>query len=85
MVEVIKKKRGRKPKNYCNTKLESLESINENINTDEEKIMDAFTAGTYDKVVLVYNQFKNAAVQITQMEQYLPVVAVKKSNKKEQD
>lgn len=45
--------------------------------------MDAFAAGTYDKVVLVYNQFKNAAVQITQMEQYLPVVAVKKSNKKE--
>jgi F-type H+-transporting ATPase subunit gamma len=48
-----------------------------------QKIMDAFAAGTYDKVVLVYNQFKNAAVQITQMEQYLPVVAVKKSNKKE--
>lgn len=54
-----------------------------NISPVAEKIMDAFTAGTYDKVVLVYNQFKNAAVQITQMEQYLPVVAVKKSNKKE--
>lgn len=54
-----------------------------NISPVAEKIMDAFAAGTYDKVVLVYNQFKNAAVQITQMEQYLPVVAVKKSNKKD--
>ena len=31
-----------------------------------QHIMDAFAAGTYDKVILVYNQFKNAAVQITQ-------------------
>ena len=37
-------------------------------------IMKAFAEGTYDKVVLVYNQFKNAAVQVTQAEQFLPVV-----------
>ncbi len=47
-----------------------------------QQIMDAFTAGTYDKVVLVYNQFKNAAVQITQVEQFLPVVPTKAEGKK---
>ncbi|MGL4598764.1 MAG: ATP synthase F1 subunit gamma [Bacteroidia bacterium] len=39
-----------------------------------ERIMKAFADGQYDKVVLVYNQFKNAAVQLTTVEQFLPVV-----------
>lgn len=39
-----------------------------------ERIMQSFADGTYDKIYLVYNQFKNAAVQITQCEQFLPVV-----------
>lgn len=38
-----------------------------------QKIMDAYTAGTYDKVVLVYNQFVNAATQVVQSEQFLPI------------
>lgn len=38
------------------------------------EIMNAFEEGAYDKVVLVYNQFKNAAVQILQTEQFLPVM-----------
>jgi F-type H+-transporting ATPase subunit gamma len=42
-----------------------------------ERIMKAFADGTYDKVVLVYNQFRNAAVQIPQAEQFLPVVPSK--------
>lgn len=42
-----------------------------------EAIMKSFAAGEFDKVVLVYNQFKNAAVQITQCEQFLPVVPQK--------
>ena len=40
-----------------------------------EKIMEAFATKQFDKVVLVYNQFKNAAVQIPQAEQLLPIVA----------
>ena len=40
-----------------------------------EKIMQVFVDGQFDKVELVYNQFKNAAVQITTTEQYLPVQA----------
>jgi F-type H+-transporting ATPase subunit gamma len=39
-----------------------------------EKIMEAFANKQFDKVVIVYNQFKNAAVQIVQAEQLLPIV-----------
>lgn len=47
-----------------------------------EKIMQVFVDGQFDKVELIYNQFKNAAVQLTTVEQYLPVQAPqnKKSN-----
>lgn len=38
-----------------------------------ELIMKLFAEGTYDQVVLVYNKFKNAAVQVLTEEQYLPV------------
>ena len=46
-----------------------------------EKIMQVFVNGEFDKVELVYNQFKNAAVQITTVEQYLPVKAPQVSEK----
>ena len=46
-----------------------------------ENIMEAFAKGDYDKVVVIYNQFKNAAVQITIAEQFLPVVATPPSGK----
>jgi F-type H+-transporting ATPase subunit gamma len=39
-----------------------------------EFAMDGFTEGRYDKVVLVYNEFKNVATQIVRTEQLLPVV-----------
>jgi len=35
-----------------------------------QEIMDAFAKGEFDKVELVYNQFKNAATQIVQTEQF---------------
>ncbi|MFM9052002.1 MAG: ATP synthase F1 subunit gamma [Bacteroidota bacterium] len=38
------------------------------------RVMEDFRVGTYDKVVVVYNQFKNAAVQYVQVEQMLPIV-----------
>jgi F-type H+-transporting ATPase subunit gamma len=40
-----------------------------------EEVMKSFLSKEFDKVVLVYNQFKNAAIQIVQDEQFLPVVA----------
>lgn len=39
-----------------------------------EELMQNFVDKKYDKIILVYNQFKNAAVQILQEEQFLPVV-----------
>lgn len=42
-------------------------------------IMNEFKSGTYDKVVVVYNQFKNAAVQYVMAEQMLPIVPPAKS------
>jgi F-type H+-transporting ATPase subunit gamma len=38
-----------------------------------EKIMQDFAEGKYDKVELVYNMFKNAAVQYVTREQVLPI------------
>ncbi len=38
-----------------------------------ESIMNDFKQGKYDKIILVYNQFKNAATQIIMNENYLPV------------
>ena len=40
-----------------------------------EWIMDRYVTGYYDKVVVVYNEFKNVATQIIRTEQFLPIVA----------
>ena len=40
-------------------------------------ITDKFIAGNYDRIELVYNQFKNAATQIIQTEQFLPLAPIK--------
>lgn len=39
-----------------------------------DNVMKAYAEEKFDKVVLIYNQFKNAAVQITTVEQFLPVM-----------
>ena len=44
-----------------------------NVSNVAEDIMRKFVDGNYDKVVLVYNQFKNAATQIITNENYLPI------------
>lgn len=46
-----------------------------------ESIMKQFTAGKYDKVLVVYNKFKNAASQILVTEQLLPVIPTKVEGK----
>jgi F-type H+-transporting ATPase subunit gamma len=38
-----------------------------------EQLMDKFRAGEYDKIVLIYNKFKNAATQIVMNEDFLPL------------
>lgn len=47
----------------------------ENSSVIAQKLMDLFAEGAYDKIVLSYNKFKNAATQIVMHEQFLPIVA----------
>jgi len=51
----------------------------DNIIKVTENIMDVFSQKQFDKVVIVYNQFKNAAVQNVIVEQLLPVVVEQNS------
>jgi F-type H+-transporting ATPase subunit gamma len=39
-------------------------------------LTDKFTSGEYDKIEIIYNQFKNAATQIVQTEQFLPLAPI---------
>lgn len=39
-----------------------------------EYLMDSFKRGEYDKIEIVYNEFKNVATQILRVEQFLPVL-----------
>jgi len=52
----------------------------DNVSKVADKIMQSFIEGEVDTVVLVYNQFKNAATQIIMAENFLPV----ESNNKEE-
>jgi len=49
-----------------------------NVSKITESVMDGFLKGQYDRVELVYNQFRNAAVQILTSEQLLPVPKTEK-------
>jgi F-type H+-transporting ATPase subunit gamma len=49
----------------------------ENVAPVVTSIMKSYIVGEFDKVVLVYNQFKNASVQILTTEQFLPVLKQK--------
>jgi F-type H+-transporting ATPase subunit gamma len=65
-----------------NTVIENHSDIYDNLTFDSVAkianiLSDKFTSGEYDKIELVYNQFKNAATQIVQTEQFLPLAAVK--------
>lgn len=44
------------------------------------ELMEQFVAGKFDKAVVIYNRFKNAAVQILSNEQMLPVVPLKSTD-----
>lgn len=41
-------------------------------------LTDKFVSGDYDRIELVYNQFKNAATQIVKAEQFLPLAPIEK-------
>lgn len=53
----------------------------ENVSKVTEFIMNEFTEGNIDRVEIVYNQFRNAAVQILTSEQLLPLLPEEKGDK----
>lgn len=53
-----------------------LDNLNyENAAMFAERLMSDFKEKKYDKIVFVYNQFKNAATQILVTEQFLPIIS----------
>lgn len=48
----------------------------DNVAAISELLTEKFISGDYDKIEIVYNQFKNAATQIVQTEQFLPLAPV---------
>jgi F-type H+-transporting ATPase subunit gamma len=65
----------------ANTVVDNKSEVYDNLTFDNvSEIADAltekFTAGEYDKIELIYNQFKNAATQIVQVEQFLPLAPI---------
>ncbi|MFH6767393.1 ATP synthase F1 subunit gamma [Gaetbulibacter aquiaggeris] len=46
----------------------------ENVADIAQVLMHKFVSGEYDKIVIVYNKFKNAATQEVMTEQFLPIV-----------
>lgn len=50
------------------------------VSTIAEKLMTDFVEKKYDKIEIVYNRFKNAAVQILTQEQFLPIKPEASSN-----
>ncbi len=48
----------------------------DNVAQIAETLTQKFVAGEYDRIELVYNQFKNAATQIIQTEQFLPLAPI---------
>jgi F-type H+-transporting ATPase subunit gamma len=48
----------------------------DNVAEIAEMLMEKFVEGDFDKIELVYNNFKNAATQIIMTEQFLPIVPI---------
>lgn len=52
----------------------------ENVSKVSEAIMRSFTYKQFDRVLVVYNEFVNAAVQNVKVEQFLPIVPAEKED-----
>jgi len=57
----------------------------ENVSVIAEKVMNKFTDKTYDEIYLVFNTFKNAAVQILAADKFLPVKIKQEETSQEND
>ena len=65
--------------NYANENIEKMEDVYADLRFDvvaqlAEEIIQQFNNKSFDKIVLVYNRFINAATQSIETEQFLPIV-----------
>ncbi len=61
--------------NVVTSEVEIFSDLNfQNVTPIAESVMAEFVSGKYDKVVLLYNHFKNAATQLVQEESFLPII-----------
>lgn len=66
--------------------IEQADSIYDNLTYEKtsefaNKLMDLYSSGAYDRIEIIYNQFKNAVSQILTTEQFLPIEKInQKSN-----
>ena len=75
-------KKGNDVLSKTNTVVDNQSGVFDNLTFDNvaaiaETLTQKFVSGEYDKIELIYNQFKNAATQIVQTEQFLPLAPVK--------
>jgi F-type H+-transporting ATPase subunit gamma len=57
----------------------------ENVSEIAEELMQVFVEGKFDKIELVYNQFKNAGTQVVMDEQFLPIERFETESEKQLD
>jgi len=57
----------------------------DNVAAIAEDLMARFTDGSYDRIDIVYNKFKNAATQIIMTEQFLPIVPMEGGDNSNKD
>ena len=63
------------PEGYGDSSVTLFDDLNFSHASDiANKVMESFVNGEFDQVVVAYNQFKNAAVQIPTNEAYLPLL-----------
>ena len=72
---------------YINDELVAVEDIFANLNFENttiiaNQLMKSFMTKEFDKIVIVYNQFVNAATQDVRTEQFLPIVPTVQENDK---
>ena len=70
------------------TVISNHNEVFDNLTFDEvapiaENLMAHFTEGRYDRILLVYNRFKNAATQLVITEQFLPIEATQEASQQQ--
>jgi len=74
-------KKGNDILSKTNTVIANYSSVFDDLTFDKvadiaQILMDKFVAAEYDKIEIVYNNFKNAATQVVKTEQFLPLAPV---------